>query len=110
MKNEKEESFAALFRRTLAERTDAGDREAMGLAAGEEALPEGLRRDEAVAVSVVRKALRGDVAAVKFLCDAVREMDAASPQSGACEADDEQGPRPFRLVLEVVDGAEGGSL
>ena len=55
-------------------------------------------------------ALRGDVAAVKFLCDAVREMDAASPQSGACEADDEQGPRPFRLVLEIVDGAEGGSL
>ncbi len=96
------ESFASLFRRILSEQ--ARDGELAGLSEETEEPCAGLRRDEAVAAAVVRKALRGDVAAVKFLCDVVRETDAAKE-----EAEPPAELREIELTLQVVD-AQGEPL
>ncbi|MEA5050985.1 MAG: hypothetical protein VB021_05880 [Oscillospiraceae bacterium] len=50
-----------------------------------------MTNDEAIAMALIRKAIEGDAAAAKYICDAARRC------GDAAEAD-----RPFRLTLRVV--------
>ena len=92
--------FAALLRQTLAEQAGTDELRALGLS-----VPDGgLRRDEAIAAAVVDRALRGDLAAVRFLRDAVGEVPAAdAPGAKTEKTAGDDGDGIFRLELRVVE-------
>ncbi|MEA4912275.1 MAG: hypothetical protein VB092_06685 [Oscillospiraceae bacterium] len=48
-----------------------------------------MTNDEAIAMALVRKAIEGDAAAAKYICDAARRCEDANA-------------KPFRLTLRVV--------
>ena len=93
----KRRAFYDTLTALLAEGVRAGE---IKLGDAEREGDEGMPRDEAVALAVIKKALAGDIQAVKFIADA-----AAMSAPKAAE-------KPFRLTLVVKrpdDGAGSAS-
>lgn len=91
----KRRAFYDTLTSLLAEGVRAGE---IKLSDGEsEGEGEGMPRDEAVALAVIKKALAGDIQAVKFIADATAM---SAPKSN---------DKPFRLTLVVKRPEDGGA-
>lgn len=85
-KNEPSQSFAKTFQKLLEEKPDL---EELGEAAAQEAGTE--TRDELIAMSLIRKAMQGDLSAAKF----IREVVGETEKETACK------PERFTITLRV---------
>ncbi len=88
----KRRAFYDTLTSLLAEGVRAGE-----IKLGDDGGGEGMPRDEAVALAVIKKALAGDIQAVKFIADAAAM---SAPKST---------DKPFRLTLVVKRPEDGGA-
>ncbi len=95
-KGGRSQSFAQTFRRILEGRADAAE-----LASLDEStfdFAEGTPRDEIIAMTIVRKAMRGDVTAAKF----IREIADAQTQ----QEQESDGAQKYEITFKVLEEEE----
>ncbi len=92
-KSVKSKSFAQTFRRILDEKADVEELAQLEQPLGSSA--EGMTRDEVIAISLVRKAMRGDLTAAKF----IGELADAAQGADKVEAKESK----FTLTLRVKE-------